>query len=62
MTSILRDWLSSKNVTFQTNAQLENVFANGYQLGKLILNLELGGITEQVFTHEFADTEAIEVS
>jgi len=60
MTSLLRDWLSECNIEWSSESKLEEEFANGFLIGKLLSNLEVGGLTEDVFTEEFTNDVSIE--
>ena len=60
MTSLLRDWLAECNIEWATEAKLEDQFANGFLIGRLLTNLEVGGLTEEMFKEEFANDVSIE--
>eukprot|EP01084_Bolivina_argentea_P019250 35818_1 len=61
MTSILRDWLASVNIQYQHDQKLENVFSNGYLIAKLLCNLQIGSLNEELFETQFVNDVSIEV-
>ena len=60
MTSLLRDWLTKANIEWEREKKLEDVFCNGYLIGQLLCNLEIGGLNEELFESEFIDDISIE--
>lgn len=61
MTSILRDWLERNDVSWKRTNKLEEEFANGYLIGKLLCNLNIGGLHAGAFTAKFKNTDTVEV-
>ncbi len=60
MTSILRDWLTSANIDYEHDQKLEDVFCNGYLIGRLLCNLEIGSLNEELFEAQFVNDVSIE--
>ena len=61
MTSILRDWLQRNNVSWNKTNKLEEEFSNGYLIGKLLCNLNVGSLHVGAFESKFKNVETVEV-
>eukprot|EP01083_Nonionella_stella_P313827 1128210_1 len=60
MTSILRDWLEKADIAWERDNKLEDVFGNGYLIGQLLCNLEVGGLNQESFDEQFVNDVSIE--
>ena len=58
--SILRDWLTKANIKWEREEKLEDAFCNGYLIGKLLCNLEIGGLNQEEFEYSFVNDVTID--